>query len=78
MMPKMDGFEVVREIRKDLIFRNNDNCKGEDFERIMGLDIGQMTILLNLFPSGGYGKSQSSFKKAIQGNYKAEEISSSD
>ena len=41
MMPKRDGFEVCREIRKKsgvpiiLI-----TARGEDFERIMGLDIG--------------------------------------
>ena len=41
MMPKLDGFAVCREIR-----RESDTpvimvtARGEDFERIMGLDIG--------------------------------------
>lgn len=41
MMPRMDGFEVCRAIRKDsntpIIMVT---ARGEDFERIMGLDVG--------------------------------------
>lgn len=50
MMPKMDGFEVCREIRK------NSNipiiiitARGEDFEKIMGLDIGADDYLVKPF-----------------------------
>jgi DNA-binding response OmpR family regulator len=48
MMPKMDGFEVCREIRK------NSNvpvmmitARDEDFECIMGLDIGGSYSFVN-------------------------------
>jgi DNA-binding response OmpR family regulator len=50
MMPKMDGFEVCREIRK------NSNvpvimitARGEDFEKIMGLDIGADDYIVKPF-----------------------------
>lgn len=50
MMPLMDGFEVCREIRK------NSNvpiimitARGEDFERIMGLDIGADDYIVKPF-----------------------------
>ena len=53
MMPKMDGFEVCREIRK------NSNvpvimitARGEDFERIMGLDIGADDYIVKPFSPG--------------------------
>lgn len=50
MMPKMDGFEVVREIRK-----TSDipvimiTARGEDFEKIMGLDIGADDYIVKPF-----------------------------
>ena len=41
MMPRMDGFEVCRDIRREsnvpIIMVT---ARGEDFEKIMGLDIG--------------------------------------
>lgn len=41
MMPEMDGFEVCREIRrKSMVPIIMITARGEDFERIMGLDIG--------------------------------------
>ena len=44
IMPKMDGFEVCREIRKT---SNTPvimiTARGEDFEKIMGLDIGAVS-----------------------------------
>ncbi len=50
MMPKIDGFEVCREIRK------NSNtpvimitARGEDFEKIMGLDIGADDYIVKPF-----------------------------
>lgn len=53
MMPLMDGFEVCREIRK------NSNvpvimitARGEDFERIMGLDIGADDYIVKPFSPG--------------------------
>lgn len=41
MMPEVDGFEVCREIRrKSMVPIIMITARGEDFERIMGLDIG--------------------------------------
>ncbi len=50
MMPKLDGYAVCREIRKDsdvpviLI-----TARGEDFEKIMGLDIGADDYIVKPF-----------------------------
>ena len=50
MMPKKDGFEVCRNIREEsnvpviLI-----TARGEDFERIMGLDIGADDYIVKPF-----------------------------
>lgn len=50
MMPKKDGFEVCREIRKvsnvPLIMIT---ARGEDFERVMGLDIGADDYIVKPF-----------------------------
>lgn len=41
MMPEMDGFEVCRRIRREsMVPVIMITARGEDFERIMGLDIG--------------------------------------
>jgi CheY-like chemotaxis protein len=44
MMPKLDGFQVCREIRREsdvpIIMIT---ARGEDFEKIMGLEIGNST-----------------------------------
>ena len=53
MMPNVDGFEVCRQIRKKstvpiiLI-----TARGEDFERIMGLDIGADDYIVKPFSPG--------------------------
>lgn len=53
MMPKIDGFEVCREIRK-----KSDTpvimitARGEDFEKIMGLDIGADDYIVKPFSPG--------------------------
>lgn len=53
MMPKMDGFEVCREIRKTsttpVIMIT---ARGEDFEKIMGLDIGADDYMVKPFSPG--------------------------
>lgn len=53
MMPGMDGFEVCREIRKQsnvpIIMIT---ARGEDFERIMGLDIGADDYIVKPFSPG--------------------------
>ncbi len=50
MMPKKDGFEVCREIRKtSMVPIIMVTARGEDFERIMGLDIGADDYILKPF-----------------------------
>lgn len=53
MMPKIDGYEVCREIRKlsnvPVIMIT---ARGEDFERIMGLDIGADDYIVKPFSPG--------------------------
>ena len=53
MMPKLDGFAVCREIRKHatvpIIMIT---ARGEDFERIMGLDIGADDYIVKPFSPG--------------------------
>lgn len=53
MMPLMDGFEVCREIRKlsnvPIIMIT---ARGEDFEKIMGLDIGADDYIVKPFSPG--------------------------
>lgn len=53
MMPKMDGFEVCREVRKTsnvpVIMVT---ARGEDFEKIMGLDIGADDYIVKPFSPG--------------------------
>lgn len=53
MMPKKDGFEVCREVRKvsnvPIIMVT---ARGEDFERIMGLDIGADDYIIKPFSPG--------------------------
>ena len=53
MMPKKDGFEVCREIRKisnvPIIMIT---ARGEDFEKIMGLDIGADDYIVKPFAPG--------------------------
>ncbi|WMJ23731.1 response regulator transcription factor [Paludicola sp. MB14-C6] len=53
MMPIMDGFEVCREVRK----KSNVpiimiTARGEDFEKIMGLDIGADDYIVKPFSPG--------------------------
>ncbi len=53
MMPGLDGFQVCREIRKQknvpIIMIT---ARGEDFERIMGLDIGADDYIVKPFSPG--------------------------
>lgn len=53
MMSKKDGFEVCREIRKEsnvpIIMIT---ARGEDFEKIMGLDIGADDYIVKPFSPG--------------------------
>lgn len=53
MMPEMDGFQVCREIRREsdvpIIMIT---ARGEDFEKIMGLDIGADDYIVKPFSPG--------------------------
>jgi len=53
MMPKLDGFQVCREIRKEsnvpIIMIT---ARGEDFEKIMGLEIGADDYIVKPFSPG--------------------------
>lgn len=50
MMPKLDGFEVCR--RRSMVPIIMVTARGEDFERIMGLDIGADDYILKPFSAG--------------------------
>lgn len=53
MMPKVDGFEVCRRLRaKSLVPVIMVTARGEDFERIMGLDIGADDYIIKPFSAG--------------------------
>lgn len=53
MMPKMDGFEVCRKIRAvSQVPVIMITARGEDFERIMGLDIGADDYIIKPFSAG--------------------------
>ena len=53
MMPKLDGFEVCRELRRrSMVPIIMVTARGEDFERIMGLDIGADDYILKPFSVG--------------------------
>lgn len=53
MMPKLDGFEVCRELRRrSMVPIIMVTARGEDFERIMWLDIGADDYILKPFSAG--------------------------
>lgn len=53
MMPKVDGFEVCRRLRgKSLVPVIMVTARGEDFEKIMGLDIGADDYIIKPFSTG--------------------------
>lgn len=53
MMPKLDGFEVCRELRRQsMVPIIMVTARGEDFERIMGLDMGADDYILKPFSAG--------------------------
>ena len=53
MMPKKDGFEVCREIRQNsMVPIIMITARGEDFEKIMGLDIGADDYIVKPFSAG--------------------------
>lgn len=50
MMPKLDGFEVCRRLRKDsMVPIIMITARGEDYDRIMGLDIGADDYVIKPF-----------------------------
>lgn len=53
MMPKVDGFEVCRRLRgKSLVPVIMVTARGEDFEKIMGFDIGADDYIIKPFSAG--------------------------
>ena len=53
MMPKVDGFEVCRRLRgKSLVPVIMVTARGEDFEKIIGLDIGADDYIIKPFSAG--------------------------
>lgn len=53
MMPKVDGFEVCRRLRgKSLVPVIMVTARGEEFEKIMGLDIGADDYIIKPFSAG--------------------------
>lgn len=53
MMPKVDGFDVCRRLRgKSLVPVIMVTARGEDFEKIMGLDIGADDYIIKPFSAG--------------------------
>lgn len=53
MMPKVDGFEVCRRLRgKSLVPVIMVTARGEDFEKIMGIDIGADDYIIKPFSAG--------------------------
>ena len=53
MMPKVDGFEVCRRLRgKSLVPVIMVTARGEDFEKIMGLDISADDYIIKPFSAG--------------------------
>ena len=45
MLPGMDGYEVCREIRKTSdVYIIMLSAKGEEFDRVLGLELAQMTM----------------------------------
>ena len=53
MMPKVDGFEVCRRLRgKSLVPVIMVTARGEDFEKIMGLDVGADDYIIKPFSAG--------------------------
>lgn len=53
MMPKVDGFEVCRRLRgRSLVPVIMVTARGEDFEKIMGLDIGADDYIIKPFSAG--------------------------
>lgn len=68
MMPKMDGFEVCRKIREvSMVPIIMITARGEDFERIMGLDIGADDYIVKPFSPGEVMARVRALMRRIQG-----------
>lgn len=80
MMPEMDGFEVCREIRKQsTIPIIMITARGEDFERIMGLDIGADDYIVKPFsPAEVMARVRAIMRRIMIDDKKASQIFSYD
>ncbi len=76
MMPKIDGFEVCRLIRKtSMIPVVMVTARGEDFERIMGLDIGADDYIVKPFsPTEVMARIRAILRRINRGNDSKQEI----
>lgn len=76
MMPKIDGFEVCRLIRKtSMIPVIMVTARGEDFERIMGLDIGADDYIVKPFsPTEVMARIRAILRRINRGNDSKQEI----
>lgn len=79
MMPKMDGYAVCREIRKTsdvpviLI-----TARGEDFEKIMGLDIGADDYIVKPFsPSEVMARVRAISRRMVKKNMETDTVTNS-
>ncbi|MEG1773271.1 MAG: response regulator transcription factor [Oscillospiraceae bacterium] len=74
MMPKIDGFEVCRRIRRDsnlpVIMIT---ARGEDFERIMGLEIGADDYIVKPFSPGEVMARVKAVLRRVGGTERAEQ-----
>ena len=76
MMPEMDGFEVCRQIRRiSMIPIIMITARGEDYDRIMGLDIGADDYIVKPFsPSEVMARVRAILRRIYVGEVKNQEI----
>lgn len=76
MMPKLDGFEVCRQVRR---FSSTPiimiSARGEDYEKIMGLDIGADDYIVKPFSPGEVmARIRAILRRIEHGNAKSDQL----